>query len=82
MKKTIILGLTVASIALSPLTVSANSDDSEYPAANFQPKVIYLDKSAASAVKSSGARATRKKAEFDPRYPAANFEPKIIFPPQ
>ena len=76
MKKTIILGLTVTGIVLSPLTVSANSDDSEYPAANFQPKIIYQDK---SVVSSSTRRPARRKAEFDPKYPAANFEPTVIF---
>ena len=45
MKKTIILGLTTAVIALTSFTASAGSDD-QYPAANFQPKVVYIDKEA------------------------------------
>ncbi|MGZ8160420.1 MAG: hypothetical protein ACXWT4_16650 [Methylobacter sp.] len=49
MKKIIILGLTTTVIALASFSASADSD-SQYPAANFQPKVVYIDK---DAVKSS-----------------------------
>ncbi|MGZ5029471.1 MAG: hypothetical protein ACXV8I_02580 [Methylobacter sp.] len=87
MKKTIILGLTTAVIALTSFTASAGNDD-QYPAANFQPKVVYIDK---DAVKSSPAvsptcpdqkpaKSAEKATEFDPRYPAANFVPKVIYP--
>jgi mxaD protein len=43
--------------------------DSDYPASNFEPKVIFIDKSQA-----------KKEVVFDKDYPAAYFEPKIIFP--
>jgi len=80
MKKTIILGLATAVIALGSLTASAGSD-SQYPAANFQPKVVFIDK---DAVKTSTKPAPKKqsetKAEFDPKYPAAYFTPKVIYP--
>jgi hypothetical protein len=82
MNKKIILGWAIAAIALSPLTASATSGDEQYPAAYFQPKVIYLDKEAAKkgCAEKPSAKPERKKAEFDPKYPAANFEPKVIFP--
>lgn len=82
MNKKFILGSAIAAIALSPLTASATSDDEQYPAANFQPKVIYIDEEAAAkaSAEEPSARPERKKAEFDPNYPAANFEPKVIFP--
>ncbi len=65
-----ILGLFIAGIISTPLTVIA---DSQYPAANFQPKVIFSDASAIS----SGS--TGQSSSFDPDYPAANFQPKILF---
>lgn len=77
MNKRIILGSAIAAMTLNPLTASAISDNDPYPAAYFQPKVIYLDKEAARQL---SVKPERKKAEFDPKYPAANFEPKVIFP--
>jgi hypothetical protein len=87
MKKTIILGLTTAVIALTSFTASAGNDD-QYPAANFQPKVVYIDKDAVKdAVKASpkcpdqnSPASTEKATEFDPKYPAAHFVPKVIYP--
>jgi hypothetical protein len=80
MKKIIILGLTTVVIGLASLTASAGSDD-QYPAANFQPKVIYIDKdSVKSSPKCPAQTPAEKKTEFDPKYPAANFEPKVIYP--
>ncbi|MDO9169697.1 MAG: hypothetical protein Q7U18_11525 [Methylobacter sp.] len=80
MKKIIILGLTTAVMALASLTASAGSDD-QYPAANFQPKVIYLDKdSVKPATKCPSPKTAEKEIEFDPKYPAANFQPKVIYP--
>lgn len=89
MKKTIILGFTTTVIALASFTASAGTDD-KYPAANFQPKVVYIDKDvvkeAAKASpkcpdqNSTAAAPAEKATEFDPKYPAANFVPKVIYP--
>ncbi len=80
MKKIIILGFATAVISLASLTAFAGSDD-PYPAANFQPKVIYIDKdSVESSPKSPCQKPAEKTPEFDPKYPAANFEPKVIYP--
>ncbi|MDO9049669.1 MAG: hypothetical protein Q7U66_18285 [Methylobacter sp.] len=80
MKKIIILGLTTAVIGLASSTASAGSDD-QYPAANFQPKVVYIDKdSVKSSPKCPGQKPAEKATEFDPKYPAANFTPKVIYP--
>jgi hypothetical protein len=70
MKKTILLGWVMAAIALNPLIVSAAAD-SKYPAAYFEPSVIYLDKDVAA--KDQGQN------ESDPKYPASNFTPVVIF---
>ena len=75
---------TVLSIAalLTGFVSSAALASAQYPAANFQPKVIYIAEGvtsnapAAAPVKSPVA----EKAQFDPRYPAAYFEPKVIYP--
>lgn len=88
MFKTIILGLTAAGFAFASMTASATSDD-QYPASNFQPKVIFIDKDLAGQSDSASAsQETEKKpggetaseAEFDPKYPAAYFQPKVIYP--
>ncbi len=79
MKKMILLGLAIAGLSSISFSAAAKSDDSEFPAAYFQPKVIYIDKDAAKA---SGKvrKAKKRKAAFDPKYPAAYFEPKVIYP--
>jgi len=80
MKKIIILGLTTAVIALASLTASAGSD-AQYPAANFQPKVIYIDKDSVKPLtKCPSPKTAEKEIEFDAKYPAANFQPKVIYP--
>lgn len=89
MKNTIILGLA-ASVAFGSFSAFAASD-AQYPAADFQPKVIFIDKDAAGIgaattaepkCKESKAQtvASADKVEFDPKYPAANFQPKVIYP--
>jgi len=70
MKKTIFLGLAMAVIALNPLIVSA-ATDSKYPAADFEPSVIYMDKDAVTK--------DQPQNELDPKYPASNFTPVVVF---
>lgn len=89
MNKSIILGLSATIISLSAFFAHAQSD-TQYPAANFQPKVIFIDEaaakhaggaSAASAASTSATSATTNgRTPPDPKYPAAAFEPKVIFP--
>jgi hypothetical protein len=82
MKKIILSGLTTAVIALVSLSASAGGTD-PYPAANFEPKVIYIDKDAVKSApecQSQSQKPAEKAAEFDPKYPAANFVPKVIYP--
>ena len=68
-------GVLAAMLLASPF-VSAKTD---YPASDFQPKVLYSD----SDYKHSGAApAAAKKAKqtgFDANYPAATFEPKVLY---
>ena len=63
----------IAALVLSSPIVGAE----DYPAANFQPTVIYSDvpeDSAASASTSKG-----EKSQPDSNYPAANFQPTTIY---
>jgi hypothetical protein len=68
MRKKIILGLAIAVSALNSLSALAAAD-AKYPAANFEPSVIYMDKDVSP--QSAPAK--------DDKYPAANFEPKVIY---
>ena len=69
-----LLSLLIITSVSTPLTAFANSDDSQYPATNFQPKVIFVDESAESSDKTAA-----ESSEFDPNFPAANFQPKILY---
>lgn len=84
MKKAIILGLATAVLSMTALSVSAESDDAKYPAANFQPKVVYIDKDLAKAPSKKASKKASaveaEKSDFDPKYPAAHFKPKVIYP--
>ena len=71
MKKTMILGLAIALLAVT--SFNALASDVKYPAANFQPQVIYLDKSVATEPSTPAA------SEVDSKYPAANFQPTVIY---
>ncbi|TPQ29325.1 hypothetical protein ACH518_07520 [Methylomonas sp. HW2-6] len=62
----------------------------DYPAADFQPKVVYRDSSVAEvapAAANSAAAASSaapcvnqtQQSEVDPKFPAANFQPKIVY---
>jgi hypothetical protein len=57
--------------------------DSKYPAADFQPSVVYQDNdyiaknSQASSASSSSS--TSASQASDPKYPAANFQPKVVY---
>ena len=82
-------GLFIASL-LAASAVSAQ----EYPAADFQPKVVYQDPSIVAPAPAKAPVATAsasapcvskeekveaKASEVDAQYPAANFQPKVIY---
>lgn len=73
--------LTNALLVSLLLTASAVEAGNDYPATNFQPKVVYQDteyKHTGSA-SSSSSKATAEVSVADPAYPAANFQPKVVF---
>lgn len=68
-------GLIAALVFSSPVFAA-----DEYPAANFEPKVLYSDsdyKHSASSSSASSKKAETSKA--DPKYPAANFQPEVLY---
>ena len=73
----------LASVAVLGLLLSASVlASAAYPAAYFQPKVIYSAEGLAAnntAPAATQPAASIPKSEVDPRYPAAYFEPKVIY---
>ncbi len=68
-------GLIVALVLASPI---AGAED--YPAANFEPTVIYNDtdyKHTQSSAVTDNSKAETSKP--DAKYPAANFQPEVLF---
>ena len=81
--------LTRGAFALLLLASTAAGADQQYPAADFQPEVLYQDsdyiaKNSPSTTKApaSTAKATSSAAasnEVDSKYPAANFQPEVLY---
>ncbi|OQW65563.1 MAG: hypothetical protein BVN35_22190 [Proteobacteria bacterium ST_bin11] len=71
------------------LAVSSVASAQDYPAADFQPKVLYRDPaitelsqaSSPAVTSNTGTPCVQKQeaAEVDAKYPAANFQPKVLF---
>jgi hypothetical protein len=93
MKKSTFSGLALTLLAFSPLLATAATDP-KYPAANFEPTVIFIDKEVATKAGEQNdgkcaptnvayndkALAAESEAKFDPKFPAAYFTPKVIYP--
>lgn len=81
-KNNLLQGAIVALLVASPFAAFA---DSQYPAADFEPKVVFQDesvKSAAPAAKATSAPAAAPApaaSADDSQYPATNFQPKVLF---
>ena len=77
-KNNLLQGAIVALLVAAPFAANA---DEQYPATDFQPKIIYQDDSAKSATPAASA-AKQEVAEVsadDAQYPATNFQPKVLF---
>ncbi|MGZ8905753.1 MAG: hypothetical protein ACXW1U_08505 [Methylobacter sp.] len=69
-------GLVATLLLASPIVEA----ETEYPAADFKPKVIYQDTASVQSKSAPAAEAKQEKsAEADSRYPAADFEPKVLY---
>lgn len=77
MKKNELTKAVLAALVFASTSALAASD---YPAADFQPKVVFSDESAQSAPESKPAAAAAAVAEeSDAKYPATNFQPKVLY---
>lgn len=66
------IGIFVALLFTNTMTWA----ESKYPAADFEPKVLYQDSDYKPNKSSSTSSST---SQVDPKYPAANFEPKVLY---
>ena len=72
-------------LALSTLAAGAAlASEDKYPAANFQPSVIFSNPELVAKSTSGAATADMAQAahavQADPKYPAAYFNPSVIYP--
>lgn len=78
-----IINITNSAIAVMLLSTSMVSADTQYPAADFQPKVVYQDPDYKPTQSSAGASSAQAGAgtasTSDSQYPAANFQPKVVY---
>lgn len=85
MKKNNLLQIAVTTLLMANSFVATAG--TQYPAADFEPKVVYQDASvkssapdmAAVSVKTEAAAPAPVADAYDAKYPATNFEPKVIF---
>ncbi len=70
-------GLVATLLLVSPIVGA----ETEYPAADFKPKVIYqdIDNSQSKSTSATASAKQAKPAEVDSKYPAADFEPKVLY---
>jgi hypothetical protein len=69
----------IITIVFLGLTLNTAVSAEEYPAAYFQPKIIFSADKLESPETSVKPVKTEDANDFDPRYPAANFHPTIIY---
>jgi len=71
-------GIFTALFLASPLVMAGN----DYPAADFQPKVLFQDtdyKHESSSSSNSSAASLGEKTKPDANYPAATFQPEVLY---
>lgn len=76
MKKNELTKAVLAALLLASTSVMAESD---YPAADFQPKVVYSDAGASKSEPAAKPAAAAQATESDANYPATNFQPKVVY---
>ena len=71
-------GIFTALLLASPFVTAGT----QYPAADFQPKVVYQDKDyqhEGGSSSSSASASFGEKAKADASYPAATFQPEVVY---
>ena len=76
MKKNELTKAVLAALLLASTSVMAESD---YPAADFQPKVVYSDSGASKSEPAAKPAAAAQATESDANYPATSFQPKVVY---
>lgn len=87
MKKNNLLQIAVTTLLMANSFVAIAGTD--YPAADFEPKVLYQDASVKSSAPAAPAATTKSapaatasvavEEAFDAKYPATNFAPKVLY---
>jgi len=78
MKKINLIQSVVLAFLLAAFALSAQ----DYPAANFEPKLIYASEPAVADNAAEVAyypKNSLKQVAVEPYYPAANFQPKVVY---
>lgn len=73
-KNTLKLSIYAVMLLSSTLAIA----DDEFPAADFQPKVIFENSGASTAAQPSSAPAS-EASTTDSNYPAADYQPKVLY---
>jgi LPXTG-motif cell wall-anchored protein len=80
--------LTRSTVVIFLLASAGAVADQQYPAADFQPEVLYQDSdyiaknsssNTSSSVKSKSTSNVSVENEVDSKYPAANFQPEVLY---
>lgn len=68
-------GIVAALLLASPIVGA----ETQYPAADFKPKVIYQDIDSSSSKAAPASTKQVKSVDADSKFPAADFEPKVLY---
>lgn len=71
--------LNKIAMIISLLTSSLAFAAEDYPAADFQPKVLYSAEGNSTTATAAASVSAPVAAEQDANYPATNFQPKVVF---
>jgi len=74
-----IINITNGAFAALVLASSVAGAESQYPASDFKPKVIYQDTEYKHQGASASAAAPSSAKPADSQYPAADFQPKVVY---
>lgn len=74
-----IINITNGAFAALLLASSVAGAESQYPASDFQPKVVYQDPDYKHQSSSTSAPAAASAKQADSQYPAADFQPKVVY---
>ncbi|WP_374087195.1 hypothetical protein [Methylomicrobium lacus] len=74
-----IINITNGAFAALLMASSVAGADAQYPASDFQPKVLYQDSEYKHQGSSSAAAAPSSAKPADSQYPASDFQPKVVY---